>query len=64
MQIRLLGPVEIEGAGHPVALAGARSHGTARRHVTLSTRAVRQGAVRWSPAAGRRMAGRRQRLTR
>jgi hypothetical protein len=33
---------------HDPALGGARSHGTARPHVGHSTRAVRQGTVRWS----------------
>jgi DNA-binding SARP family transcriptional activator len=33
---------------HDPALDGMRSHGTARPHVRSSTRAVRQGTVRWS----------------
>ena len=35
---------------HDPALGAARGNGAARRHVSDSRRAVRQGAVRWSPA--------------
>ena len=41
---------------HDPALDGARSHGSARRHVSRSTRAVRQGTVGWStPSASRHL---------
>jgi DNA-binding SARP family transcriptional activator len=35
---------------HDPALGAARRNGASRRHVSDSRRAVRQGAVRWSPA--------------